>query len=109
MKNVMRWIAFAIVAASVALTVAVVVHADPVHIYRQPDSVVADQVNCDQWERVDATRWRTESGAQYTAEADLLGSVTGTIFKVRPASDVTEVLAADLFWTLELQCREETY
>lgn len=110
MKRVMGWVASLIVAASVALTVAIVVHADPVHVYKQPDGVVADQVNCDQWERVDATRWRTESGAVYSAEystGGILGDATGVTVTVRHGSDVTEKDAFDLFWTLEVQCRKE--
>lgn len=73
----------------------------PVHNYHQPDDVIADQVNCDQWERIDSEAWRTETYAVVT----FFNGPTVILHN----TDVTQTYADDLFWTLEDSCYHEQY
>jgi len=73
----------------------------PAPNYHQPDGLIAESVNCDQWERVDSETWRAEGKAvvKFYDEPDI----------VLHRIDVTQTFADDLFWTIEDACNEEAY
>jgi hypothetical protein len=66
-------------------------------LWHMPDDAIVETVRCLEWERGD-NLWRAGRGAHIETESGAMHI---------PPGDVTSKSASDLFYTLELTCRDD--